>query len=135
MLDVDKFKGFNDAHGHQAGDEVLRELAAIFVDGLRASDTAYRWGGEEFCLLLRETTAEEAMSVAERLRTQLEQRLDSRGMSLTASFGVAAFPEHGRSAQELIAAADSALYAAKHAGRNRVVLATVRNPIAEPMAR
>jgi diguanylate cyclase (GGDEF)-like protein/PAS domain S-box-containing protein len=124
MLDADNFKDFNDANGHQAGDEVLRDLAAIFAETLRASDTAYRYGGEEFCLLLRETAAAEAMLVAERIRVRLEQHHSGEAGAVTASFGVATFAAHGQEPEAFVEAADKALYAAKRAGRNCVVLST-----------
>jgi diguanylate cyclase (GGDEF)-like protein/PAS domain S-box-containing protein len=124
MLDADNFKAFNDTNGHQAGDEVLRDLATIFAETLRASDTAYRYGGEEFCLLLRETAAAEAMLVAERVRARLERHRSGDAESVTASFGVASFAAHGQEPEAFIEAADKALYAAKRAGRNCVVLST-----------
>ncbi len=131
MLDADNFKDFNDDFGHQAGDEVLREFAGVFAATLRASDTAYRYGGEEFCLLLRETTTPEAMVVAERIRSQLEQLSGDDRRAVTASFGVASLAVRGGTSEDLIAAADRALYAAKRAGRNRVLLSTTAQPAAD----
>jgi len=119
MLDVDHFKTFNDTHGHQRGDEVLEELGKVLVGVIRASDTAYRYGGEEFTVLCREATLQGAAELAERLRARLEQRLMDDGV--TASFGVAAVPGDGTNPAQLVSAADRALYAAKHGGRNRVV--------------
>ncbi len=124
MLDADNFKAFNDANGHPAGDEVLRDLATIFAETLRASDTAYRYGGEEFCLLLRETAASEAMLVAERIRSRLAQHHSGEAQPVTASFGVASFAAHGQAPEDFVEAADKALYAAKRAGRNCVLLST-----------
>jgi diguanylate cyclase (GGDEF)-like protein len=126
MLDVDHFKAINDTHGHQAGDEILSEFGNAFGAALRETDTAYRYGGEEFCVLLRETNAESAAIVAERVRLAIATRFGGNQGSaiVTASLGVAAIPENGTDAQALIAAADKAMYAAKAAGRNRVMRAT-----------
>ncbi|HVC41372.1 MAG TPA: diguanylate cyclase [Candidatus Saccharimonadales bacterium] len=123
MLDVDHFKDVNDAHGHQAGDEILSEFGSAFARSLRETDTAYRYGGEEFCVLLRETDAQEAVVVAERLRIEIANRFaGNRGApTVTASLGVASIPSDAIDAKTLIAAADKALYAAKAAGRNCVV--------------
>jgi diguanylate cyclase (GGDEF)-like protein len=125
MLDVDLFKRVNDIHGHQAGDEILSEFETAFKSSLRETDTAYRYGGEEFCVLLRETDVNAAMVVAERLRIAIAQRFAGDGGSpmVTASLGVAGIPTDATDARTLIAAADQALYAAKAAGRNRVVRA------------
>ncbi len=126
MLDVDNFKAVNDIHGHQAGDEILSEFGSAFARSLRETDTAYRYGGEEFCVLLRETDADAAAIVAERLRAEIANRFaGSRGSAMvTASLGVAAIPSDAIDAKTLIAAADRALYSAKAAGRNCVVRAT-----------
>ncbi|HEV3274806.1 MAG TPA: diguanylate cyclase [Candidatus Dormibacteraeota bacterium] len=126
MLDVDNFKKVNDVHGHQAGDEILSEFGSAFARSLRDSDTAYRYGGEEFCVLLRETDAPAAAIVGERLRVEIANRFAGIGGSamVTASLGVAAIPSDAIDAKTLIAAADRALYGAKAAGRNCVVRAT-----------
>jgi diguanylate cyclase (GGDEF)-like protein len=126
MLDVDHFKKVNDVHGHQAGDEILSEFGSAFAVSLRDTDTAYRYGGEEFCVLLRETDAEAAAVVAERLRIDIATRFAGNGGSpmVTASLGVAAIPSDAIDAKTLIAAADRALYSAKAVGRNCVVRAT-----------
>ena len=126
MLDVDNFKTVNDIHGHQAGDEILSEFGSAFARTLRETDTAYRYGGEEFCVLLRETDARAAAIVADRLRTEIATRFAGNpgSATVTASLGVAAIPGDAIDAKTLIAAADRALYAAKAAGRNCVVRAT-----------
>jgi diguanylate cyclase (GGDEF)-like protein len=126
MLDVDHFKAINDEHGHQAGDEILSEFGNAFTSALRETDTAYRYGGEEFCILLRETNAAAAAIVAERLRLAIATRFaGNQGSAMvTASLGVAAIPGDAMNAETLIAAADKAMYAAKAAGRNRVMRAT-----------
>jgi diguanylate cyclase (GGDEF)-like protein len=131
MLDVDHFKEINDIHGHPAGDEILSEFGSAFGDAMRETDTAYRYGGEEFCVLLRETDGDDAAVVAERIRTDIANRFAGADGSpiVTASLGVAAIPGDASDSATLIAAADTALYAAKAAGRNRVVRATpLRGP-------
>jgi diguanylate cyclase (GGDEF)-like protein len=123
VADLDDFKDVNDRFGHQAGDVVLREFAALLQENLRDIDLAGRWGGEEFLLLLPGTGLDGAAHVAERVRRALEQRtllsVDGQTIPVTASFGVAAYPQAG-SAAALFAAADAALYEAKRRGKNRV---------------
>lgn len=123
LCDVDGFKAVNDRFGHLAGDDVLRELAGVLRETVRAVDVAARWGGEEFALILPGTDAAGGAQLAERAREALERRtiLTQEGIPvrITASFGVAAHPEHG-SGEDLLAAADSALYEAKNRGKNRV---------------
>src|SRR5207248_7992186 len=123
ITDLDDFKEINARFGHPAGDIVLREFARTLQDGIRDIDLASRWGGEEFVLLLPGTDVSGAVNVAERIRQALEARLVLSGagepIAVTASFGVAGFPE-AVSAQGLLAAADGALYAAKRGGKNRV---------------
>jgi len=128
MLDVDHFKQFNDTFGHPAGDEVLRQLARVLADTRRANDVVARYGGEEFAVILVDTAKFTAAKVAERVR----ERVFSHDFSDAAqkagrigvSIGVATFPDDGRDAELLVRAADTALYAAKRAGRNRVVMAS-----------
>jgi diguanylate cyclase (GGDEF)-like protein len=123
MADLDDFKDVNDRHGHPVGDLVLRAFADVLRDTLRDADVAGRWGGEEFVLILPGTDVEGAVRLAERVRGELRSRAilapDGTPISITASFGVAAFPPLG-SEPELVAAADAALYAAKRAGKDRV---------------
>jgi diguanylate cyclase (GGDEF)-like protein len=129
MLDVDHFKAFNDAHGHPRADVVLQEVAEVISGCVRTTDTAYRYGGEEFCILLRETTAVDAMHLAERVRQRIELRFASGATpGVTASFGVAEFSAAAPLPRSMVEAADAAMYESKHAGRNRVVL-TSRPPI------
>lgn len=127
MADLDSFKGVNDRYGHPAGDVVLREFAGVLQESLREIDLAARWGGEEFCLVLPGTDAAGAARLAERLRRVLEERaiLTAEGVpfAVTASFGVAECPPLA-TVDDLVAAADAALYEAKRAGRNRVAIAT-----------
>jgi len=123
MLDVDHFKAFNDTHGHPTADTALQEVANVITSCVRTTDTAYRYGGEEFCVLLRETTAEDGMHFAERLRDRIEQRFSGDGLvGITASFGVADFSAATAAPRALVDAADAAMYESKHAGRNRVSL-------------
>jgi diguanylate cyclase (GGDEF)-like protein len=121
VIDLDHFKALNDRHGHQAGDEVLTAFGATLRRGVRASDFAGRWGGEEFVVLLHDTDLEGAMHVAETLRASFEGlAVPGVNAHVTASLGVASLPDHAADGPELIRAADRALYRAKAAGRNRV---------------
>ncbi|WP_433298302.1 diguanylate cyclase [Actinoplanes sp. CA-030573] len=127
VLDLDHFKEVNDTYGHAAGDTVLGEFARRIRVGLREVDVAFRQGGEEFVVLLPETDAFGGAIVAERLGAAVRDRavpIESRGaVPITVSIGVAVFPEHGADAQEVLRAADDALYAAKNAGRDTYRLA------------
>jgi len=124
MLDIDHFKWFNDRHGHAAGDVVLREFSAMLNDSIRGADVASRYGGEEFTILLPDTPPVEARRKAEQLLERTRAlRLSFNGVdvgAISASVGIAVFPEHGEHAEDLLRAADTALYAAKQRGRNRV---------------
>lgn len=126
MVDIDYFKKINDTHGHGAGDLVLREMGALLKENTRAGDTACRFGGEEFALILPESDREGARLKAEALRkafSELDLAYDGRELGrLTASFGIALFPDHADEPDMLLHAADEALYAAKGAGRNRVMI-------------
>ena len=120
MLDVDNFKHINDRVGHEAGDVALCMLAEILRNALRVVDTAARFGGDEFVIILPQASTEEALLVAERLRKCVEE-MDVPGYGkVTSSFGVATFPDHASSRDTLIVAADRALYSSKDAGRNCV---------------
>jgi two-component system cell cycle response regulator len=106
--------------GHDAGDQALRQLAACFKEELRGVDSAARFGGDEFALILPQAYAEGALIVAERLRSRIAD-IEIRGFgNLSASMGIATFPAHGSSRSDLVQAADAALYKAKRTGRNRV---------------
>jgi diguanylate cyclase (GGDEF)-like protein len=127
MLDLDRFKQLNDSAGHDAGDAALRRLADCFRGELRGVDTAARFGGDEFVLILPQAYAEGALIVAERLRAQIEQ-IEIPGFgNLSASIGIAAFPSHASSCADLVSAADVALYCAKREGRNRTCVSEPRN--------
>ncbi len=123
MVDVDHFKELNDTYGHQFGDEVLVRISSILTHTVREVDTAGRYGGEEFVLLLPDTDASGAQHAAERIRECLARgSISVRGqeISVTVSIGVAEFPRDGETAGTLLAAADGALYDAKRNGRNQV---------------
>ena len=131
MLDLDHFKTLNDEHGHVYGDEVLRATSSALSDVMRTSDTAYRYGGEEFAILLRETGLDDAEVVAERLRAAIAASEGTRpGVRVTASLGVAERLSKMSHHSELVAKADTALYAAKNRGRDRVVVAGGRPQVA-----
>src|SRR5215207_1096871 len=138
MLDIDDVKRVNDSYGHQQGDEVLAQVAAVVRDQTRELDIAARYGGEELAVILPQTGASGAELLAKRMRAAVEllqvPRVGGKGtLSVTASFGVAAMPDSARERGGLIAAADAALYAAKRAGKNRVERAAM--PLAEPSSR
>jgi diguanylate cyclase (GGDEF)-like protein len=125
MADIDEFKRLNDEFGHVLGDEVLRQVSSVFHQQLRKVDVVCRYGGEEFGLLLTHVNAEQGVAVADKLRKAIaEWQFPGVPRSVAISAGVAMFPEHGTTRDKLVRAADSALYAAKQAGRNRVCLAT-----------
>ena len=127
MLDLDNFKPFNDRLGHEAGDNVLREVGRFLQSHVRGDDIACRYGGEEFTLLLPEASLEVVRARAEHLRERIKQlQVDYHGQllgPLTVSLGVAILPDHGGSAEAVLQAADAALYRAKTDGRERVVVA------------
>ena len=129
MLDVDHFKQFNDTHGHDTGDAALRELGALLNRSLRREDRAFRYGGEEFTLVILKTDAERLGRLAELVRVRVEEQVnlalftESDG-KVTVSLGVALFPDHAGDLHGLLQAADEALYLAKHRGRNQVAFAT-----------
>jgi diguanylate cyclase (GGDEF)-like protein len=122
MADVDHFKAYNDAHGHPAGDEVLKRVAMILREETRDVDSVARYGGEEFFVLMPETKSRAAVNLADRVRRRLAQDAPATG-AITMSFGVAEFPSHGDNGENLIEVADAALYEAKRTGRDRVVVA------------
>ena len=125
MIDLDDFKRVNDTYGHQQGDEVLAHVAWVLREASRDLDTVVRYGGEELAVVLPQTEGSGAAQLAERMRRAIEglhiPRVGASGtIEVTASFGVASVPENGADRNELIAAADAALYAAKTGGKNRV---------------
>lgn len=132
MVDIDNFKKLNDEFGHLLGDEILRSVSSILKQQLRKMDMVCRYGGDEFAVLIPETTGEGALRVAEKLRRQIETH-DFPGVPrpVTISCGVADYPTHGVTRDEVVAAADTALYTAKQAGRNRVAAATLKKEFSE----
>jgi diguanylate cyclase (GGDEF)-like protein/PAS domain S-box-containing protein len=123
LADIDHFKAVNDTYGHAAGDQVLRVFADLLKGSYRASDIVCRYGGEEFLILLPDMTSEGACARTEQLRAALAREsivFEDATIRVTASFGVATFPDHRLTRDVLIAAADHALYEAKERGRNRV---------------
>ena len=127
MIDLDHFKKINDTHGHLTGDNVLVETARIIRSGLRETDLAGRYGGEEFCILLPHTMIEGAQVVGERIRETVADKEfktdEGEGFRVTCSVGVAQLPTTGGTPDILLELADQALYGAKDSGRNVVVLA------------
>jgi diguanylate cyclase (GGDEF)-like protein len=128
MIDVDHFKGYNDRHGHLAGDNALRGVSKILQHGRRANDVVARYGGEEFAIILLDVGKGAAKEVAERICAQVAEFPFEFGSTqpsgkLTISVGVASFPDDGAEPALVLAAADRALFAAKNAGRNRVRVA------------
>ncbi|HEV7645960.1 MAG TPA: diguanylate cyclase [Pyrinomonadaceae bacterium] len=119
MIDVDEFKSYNDTYLHTAGDKVLQALARHMKNSLRGADVAARYGGEEFSILLPQTALPEAKAIAERLREEIATA-EFPNRKITISIGVATFSPNIKTAEELISAADKALYEAKHQGRNNV---------------
>ncbi len=129
MMDVDHFKMVNDTYGHAMGDEVLRNMGALLKNGIRSTDLAARYGGEEFTVLLPNTDLEGAVLAADGLRLKFEassHTLEGQTIQKTMSLGAACFtPDSDRTPEDLLKAADEALYRAKHGGRNRVERETV----------
>ena len=125
MLDIDHFKKFNDSFGHEAGDVILREIGHLFKESLRKSDIACRYGGEEFVLVLLDSTQEESHGRLDMIREQvknLQIRYQEKLLGkMTLSIGIVEANGNMLSAEELVTAADKALYAAKHAGRDCII--------------
>lgn len=129
FLDLDDFKRVNDEHGHLVGSHVLMEMAAVILASVRDTDVVARYGGDEFVIILPETAAEQATRVAERVRARIAGHVFTGGrglrLRLTASFGVASFPQHAQSPQQLLACADAAMYEAKAARKDCVRVAAM----------
>lgn len=119
LIDIDHFKLVNDKYGHNIGDSVLRDVAAVLKDNLRDPDQLGRWGGEEFLVVVPETSGDSAMIIAEKLRSAVEGRKFIMDISVTISIGIASLDE-GEWEEDVIRRADQAMYRAKNAGRNRI---------------
>jgi diguanylate cyclase (GGDEF)-like protein len=133
LIDIDDFKQINDLHGHQAGDEALREVASALRQGLRVGDSVFRIGGEEFCVVLPGLTDHDAYVAAERLRIAVAEI--AAPLPVTISLGVASCPVHATNRDDLISRADAALYASKRSGKNRTTVAgtgTMPGPLPAP---
>ena len=125
MVDIDKFKSVNDNHGHSVGDLVIQYLASVLVHHSRENDVVARFGGEEFCMILPDTSVVETTKIAEAMRAHIEQGVDATyrdRLSITSSFGVSALPSDVKTSQQLLDHADRALYYAKEHGRNQVAI-------------
>ncbi|MGV8059600.1 MAG: diguanylate cyclase [Smithellaceae bacterium] len=138
MLDLDHFRRFNNAFGHEAGDLVLQKLGKFLKDNIRAEDIACRYGGEEFTLILPGASLEIAQKRAENIQNNIQNlQLDYNGKQLdtiTFSLGIANFPDHGRTGEAVLQAADMAMYRAKRSGRKRIKLASNAKPASKKIA-
>jgi diguanylate cyclase (GGDEF)-like protein len=133
MIDIDQFKRLNDEFGHLLGDEVLRQVSSLLHQQLRKIDVVCRYGGEEFSILLSQTSPQHSLAVAEKLRRMVERwQFPGVPRPVTISAGTANYPDHGTTRDDLVKAADAGLYAAKQAGRNRVCLAP--GPLLKPVS-
>ncbi len=119
ILDLDSFKAFNDNYGHLAGDKLLRQIGSILKGAIRSADQAFRYGGDEFAILLPQTTMESAYDAAERVRHRIALEVDAGDITITASLGLASWPIDGIGSNEIVATADTALYHAKRNGGNQ----------------
>jgi len=128
LIDLDNFKKFNDTYGHQNGDIILKEISDIFREYSRDIDFVCRYGGEEFAIIFINTNNQQSYDIAERLRDRIEQHQFSTfapdpTIKITVSIGLASFPEHGQTKEELIANADKTMYIAKFSGKNKTCIA------------
>jgi diguanylate cyclase (GGDEF)-like protein len=124
-MDLDYFKNINDTYGHQVGDQFLIEFATLLGSRIRKSDTAYRYGGEEFLLVLPGTQVEDAAKRADEIRVacaNIRISHKSKNLKVTTSMGVATYPLHGKEPEEVVIKADKALYRSKQNGRNRTTI-------------
>ncbi|MET0014990.1 MAG: sensor domain-containing diguanylate cyclase [Sedimenticola sp.] len=127
MLDIDHFKEINDTHGHQVGDDIMRDCSALLNELIRKTDYAGRYGGDEIIVVLPETSSSQAVELAERLRKRIADErftmVENKTLNITVCLGVATYPDNARQQKELMRAADDAMYKAKESGRNLVISA------------
>jgi len=128
LLDLDYFKAYNDIHGHTAGDKILEIIGRSVNGETRNTDLAFRYGGDEFAIILPHSANEDALVVAERIRRRIANEMSRKNIRLSASLGMASWPDDGVTADELVNAADKALYQAKEAGGNRTKIASKMLP-------
>jgi diguanylate cyclase (GGDEF)-like protein len=137
ILDLDSFKSFNDSYGHLSGDRLLRDVGHVIKSAIRNVDLAFRYGGDEFAILLPQTNIGDALQVLERVREKIARVVDSGDIHVTSSIGLASWPDDGISHTDIIAAADSTLYRAKRSGGNRSYCASgtsSSSPLSEAVA-
>ena len=120
ILDLDSFKTFNDKYGHLSGDKLLRKIGSIIKGAIRGADQAFRYGGDEFAVLLPQTAIDAATQVAERVRQHIATKVKAGSVPITASLGLASWPADGIGPNEILSAADAALYRAKRNGGNQI---------------
>ncbi len=136
FLDLDFFKAFNDSYGHLAGDKLLKQLGTVMKNSIRTADEAFRYGGDEFAILMPQTSLRDAYEVAERVRDRIASEIKVDGVSVTASFGLASWPVDGVRINEVIASADMALYYAKQSGGNQShAISEILIPVPKPAAK
>jgi diguanylate cyclase (GGDEF)-like protein/putative nucleotidyltransferase with HDIG domain len=124
MLDLDNFKTYNDIYGHPAGDILLGQVGKIVKSSVRSGDQAFRYGGDEFVVILPQTAVDDAYVVAERVRVRIAKEMEEKEISVTCSIGLASYPSDGVISGELVTVADTALYYAKRTGGNRVYISS-----------
>jgi diguanylate cyclase (GGDEF)-like protein len=129
LLDLDYFKTYNDEQGHQAGDKILEMMGTIVNQGIRNTDLAFRYGGDEFAIILPHSTANDALVVAERVRRRIANEMNKKDIELSASLGLACWPGDALMEDDLVSAADKALYQAKETGGNRTIVASKMLPL------
>lgn len=133
IIDLDSFKAFNDTYGHIAGDKLLKQLGTVLRGAIRDADEAFRYGGDEFAILLPQTSIKDAREVAERVRRRIASEIKAGPTSMTASLGLASWPVDGIAINEIINSADKALYYAKQSGGNQSqAVVEILSPLAEP---
>jgi diguanylate cyclase (GGDEF)-like protein/putative nucleotidyltransferase with HDIG domain len=122
LYDLDYFKLYNDTYGHKAGDKILQDVTRNVTKLLRSVDLVFRYGGDEFAIIVPQTSAEDALSISERIRTTVAEEMKQREIEITLSLGIASFPADGTSIEDLVQAADAALYQAKQSGGDQTAV-------------